>query len=123
MFPLEVTLALSVALVVLLAIIGYRYWRSSRISSEERERRRRAALAAHGKMGDATLLEIRDGSLVYAYVVRGVQYTASQDISRLTAQVPADYSSLGPVAVKYDPRNPANSIVLAEEWTGLRVRI
>jgi hypothetical protein len=22
--------------------------------------------------------------------------------------------------VKYDPRNPANSIVLAEQWSGLR---
>jgi hypothetical protein len=25
------------------------------------------------------------------------------------------------VAVKFDPRNPANSIVLAEGWSGLRV--
>jgi hypothetical protein len=25
------------------------------------------------------------------------------------------------VVVKFDPRNPANSIVLAEGWSGLRV--
>ena len=24
------------------------------------------------------------------------------------------------MSVKYDPRNPANSIVVAEEWSGLR---
>jgi hypothetical protein len=24
------------------------------------------------------------------------------------------------MSVKYDPRNPANSIVVAEEWNGLR---
>ena len=121
MFPPEVTLALSIALVVLLAIIGYRFWKASRISPEERERKRRAQLAAHGKMGDANLLEIRDGVLLYGYIVRGVQYTASQDISRLTSYIPTDLSSLGPVAVKYEPRNPANSIVLSEEWSGLRV--
>jgi len=26
------------------------------------------------------------------------------------------------VWVRYDPKNPANSIVLAESWTGLRSR-
>ena len=26
----------------------------------------------------------------------------------------------GPVAVRYDARNPANSIVVAEHWSGLR---
>jgi hypothetical protein len=30
-------------------------------------------------------------------------------------------SDLGPVSVKYDPRNPANSIVVSEEWSGLRL--
>ena len=32
-----------------------------------------------------------------------------------------DISAAAPVSVKYDPRNPANSIVLAEQWSGLRV--
>jgi hypothetical protein len=35
--------------------------------------------------------------------------------------VPQDLSSIDAVAVKYLPENPANSIVLAEEWTGLRL--
>jgi hypothetical protein len=28
----------------------------------------------------------------------------------------------GPAIVKYIPRNPANSIVICEEWSGLRAR-
>jgi hypothetical protein len=113
-----VTFALAGILAVLLAILGYRWWRDSRVTAEERERRRREALAAHGKMGDAVLVEIREDVLFYTYAVRGVEYTASQDVSALTE--PRDYSSIASVAVKFDPRNPANSIVLAEGWSGLR---
>ena len=116
-----VTLGLAGVLVVLLALMGYRAWRHSRITPEERERRRRAALAASGKMGDATLVEIRDDLLFYSYGVRGVEYTASQDISRLKNQMPGDLSAVRSVSVKYDPKNPANSIVIAEAWTGLHV--
>ena len=116
-----VTLALAGLLTVLLAILGYRAWRNSRVTPEERERRRRDALAMHGKMGDAVLVEIREDLLFYTYAVRGVEYTASQDVSALTERVPHDYSSIASVAVKFDPRNPANSIVLAEGWSGLRV--
>jgi len=64
-------------------------------------------------------MEIRDDLLIYSYDVRGVEYTASQDISRLKSRMPGDLSAIGAVFVKYDPRNPANSIVLAEEWSGL----
>lgn len=116
-----VTLVLAGVLAVLVALIAYRAWKLSRISPEERERRRRAALAARGKMGDAALVEMRGEMLFYSYNVRGVEYTACQDIARLKAALPAEFSALGPVSVKYDPRNPANSIVLAEEWSGLRV--
>jgi hypothetical protein len=87
---------------------------------DERERRRRVWLVATGKMGDAVLVEIREDLVFYNYVVRGVEYTASQDISRLAERVPADLSQMPSISVKYDPKNPANSIVVAEEWTGLR---
>lgn len=73
-----------------------------------------------GQVGDANLLEIRGDLLVYSYAVRGVEYTASQDISSLQAFVPDDVALLGHILVKYDPRNPANSIVVAEGWSGLR---
>ena len=115
-----VLLALAVGLAALGALIGYRAWKRSRITPEERERRRRSALVARGKMSDAVLVEIRDDLLFYAYGVRGVEYTASQDVSMLKEQMPPDFSTIDAVSVKYDPKNPANSIVLAEQWSGLR---
>ena len=107
---------------MLIALMGYRAWRLSRVTPEERERRRREALVAGGKMGDANLMDVRDDLILYSYHVRGMEYTASQDISRLKSHMPADLSCLGSVSVKYDARNPANSIVLAERWSGLRAR-
>jgi hypothetical protein len=115
-----VSLALGVVLVGLAAVLGYRAWKSLRITPEEIERRRRAELVAQGKMGDAQLVEMREGFLFYSYAVRGVEYTASQDVSLLQERLPRDFSIAGPVSVKYDARNPANSIVVAEEWSGLR---
>ena len=114
--------ALAGALLATGAILGFRAWRRSRITAEERERRRREALAARGKMADAELAEIRDDVLFYSYGVRGVEYIASQDVTMLRDYLPRDYSDVGPVSVKYDPRNPANSILVAEQWTGLRAR-
>jgi hypothetical protein len=116
-----VSIALGLVLLVLVGMMVYRAWRASRITPEERERRRRAHLVAHGKMGDATLTEVREQFLFYAYLVRGVEYTASQDVSPLLERVPPDLSLLNAVSVRYDPRNPANSIVVAEDWTGLHL--
>ena len=115
-----VTAVLAGVLVILVAIIGYRAWQHARVTPEERERRRRAILVRQGKMGDATLVEIRDDLVFYSYLVRGVEYTASQDVSMLKQRLPGDLSAVGPLSVKYDARNPANSIVLAEEWSGVR---
>jgi hypothetical protein len=108
------------ALSILAIVACYRAWKDSRITPEQREQRRRARLTERGKMGDATLTEIRDDLLVYSYDVRGAIYTASQDVSALRELMPRDLSALGPVIVKYDPKNPANSIVLSEDWSGLR---
>lgn len=118
----KVTLALALLLVVLVALIAYSAWTRARVTPEERERRRREALVGVGKMGDATLVELREDVLFYSYDVRGVEYMASQDISTLKPYVPPDLSTLAPISVRYDARNPANSIVLAERWSGLRPR-
>jgi hypothetical protein len=119
--PVEyISLALGGLLVVIVAALGYHAWKTSRITPEERERRRRTGLAASGKMGDAMLVEFRDNNLFYSYLVRGVEYTASQEVSSLTDRLPDDLSNVGSVSVKYDPKNPANSIVVAEQWSGLR---
>lgn len=114
-------LSLVVAAVALVAVIGFRAWKASRVTAEERERRRRALLVVRGKMADAVLVEVRDDLLFFTYAVRGVEYTASQDVSLLKEMVPRDFSSVLAVAVKFLPENPANSIVVAEEWSGLRL--
>jgi hypothetical protein len=103
---------------------GYWIWRRRRITPEEAERRRRARLVEIGKMGDASLIEIREDLLCYSYLVRGVEYIASQDVSLLREYLPPHEGlGLSTVGVRYDPRNPADSIILAELWSGLRATI
>ncbi len=92
-----------------------------RRSASERERRRRLTVHREGRMGDGTLTDFRDATLYYSYSVGGVAYTASQDVSSLQDRLPPDPSSLiGHVSLRYHPRNPANSILLCENWSGLR---
>ena len=103
-------------------MIGYQSWKQSRIPPEERERQRRVSLVSRGKMGDATVLDMKEDLVLYSYAVRGVEYTASQDLTLLKSVLPSDLTAVvGPVLVKYDAQNPANSIILAEDWSGLRV--
>jgi hypothetical protein len=116
-----VGVCLVAVLLALGAWLGIAIWKRSHISPEEVERRRRATLHASGKMGDATLVEVRGNHVFYSYDVRGVEYIASQDVSALRAMLPADPSAVnGVVYMKYDPRNPANSMILSEQWSGLR---
>jgi hypothetical protein len=101
-------------------VFGYRAWKRARITPEERERRRCAWLVATGKISDAALVEIRDNLVFYSYGVSGVEYTASQDLSRFSETAPVEFTNITAMSVKYDPRNPANSIVVSEEWSGVR---
>jgi hypothetical protein len=98
-------------------------WRAvrSRLSPERREQRRRLDIHLNGRLGDALLTECDENTLYYTYQVRGVHYTASQDISGLRDQLPGAPERLGgTVNMKYAAQNPANSILLCEEWSGLR---
>ena len=88
---------------------------------EKRERKRRLELHQHGRLGDALITEASDVMLYYSYSVGGVQYEASQDVSGLRDQLPPEPERLiGPASLKYSSRNPANSILICEEWSGLR---
>ena len=98
-------------------------WRAvrSRLTPERREQRRRSDLNLHGRLGDALLTECHENTLYYTYEVRGVHYTASQDISSLRDKLPGAPERLGGmVNMKYAAQNPANSILVCEEWSGLR---
>ena len=89
---------------------------------EKREKRRRLHLHTRGRLGDALVAEVDENLLYYSYSIRGVHYTASQDVGALRDRLPEDLSRLiGPSRMKYDSNNPGNSILLCEEWSGLRV--
>jgi hypothetical protein len=92
-----------------------------RPSAAAREKKRRLSISAKGRMTDGVIEDFRDGVLYYSYSVRGVYYTATQNVDGLTEYVPAEAAALaGPATVKYYPANPANSILISENWSGVR---
>lgn len=95
--------------------------RRKRATPEEQERRRRALVSASGKMASGTATDLEDGVISYTYTVAGVEYFATQNLSSLAGLLPPNPEILigRPLTVKYLPANPANSIVLAEDWSGL----
>jgi hypothetical protein len=110
---------LAVALVALAAWIALQV---KQRSPERRERKRRQQVNQRGRLGDAFITEATESTIYYTYSVHGVHYTASQDIVPLRDKLPAEPERLiGVVNMKYAVRNPANSILLCEEWSGLRV--
>jgi hypothetical protein len=106
------------------ALIALAVWIALQVKQrnpERRERHRRQFLNRQGRLGDAFITDGTETAIYYNYSVQGVQYTASQDISMLRHQLPAEPERLIGVAnMKYAVRNPANSILLCEEWSGLR---
>ncbi|MCC7497939.1 MAG: hypothetical protein IT160_10200 [Bryobacterales bacterium] len=91
-------------------------------SAEELEWRRRQNVYLNGRIRDAEVTEVRDWIACYTYSAAGVTYSAAQDISMFRESLPADAGLLlGPAGVKYLPKNPVNSIVICEQWVGLRI--
>jgi hypothetical protein len=90
-------------------------------NAQKRERRRRLQIHELGRLGEAYITGFDETTLFYSYSVGGVQYEASQDISGLVELLPAQPERLLGVAnMKYLMNNPPNSILLCEEWCGLR---
>jgi hypothetical protein len=121
--------AAGVAGAVLAAGGAWMYMRSRRPTAEELERRRRELLATQGRMTDGVIEDARslDGEesisetpevLLYSYELSGVTYHCAQDVSRLPERV-RGYRLDQPVSVRYDPRHPGNSVIVAESWSGL----
>lgn len=126
---------IATALVVVAAALGlvYSLFFRKRPTPEEVESARRNLLVQSGRIVDGTLLDVYeipadDGRtltmLLFQYVIGGVNYECSQDISTLlhvvdVAQVRGGF----PCSVRYQPGNPQSSIVVAEQWTGLRASL
>jgi hypothetical protein len=104
--------------------------RLRRKTPEQLERERRQRISEIGRITDGAVIDVNEMSvngseemqlLVYRYDVAGVSYEASQDITNLRHRVDLHSCRSGLMtSVKYDPSNPGNSIVIAENWSGLR---
>jgi hypothetical protein len=120
-FPLTQTLVIGAVSVPVIAAGIFVVLRIRR-KPKDKEKLRRLDVNLNGRLGDATITDINDDAIIYEYSVRGLTYTASQDISQLRELIPAESHRLigRPASLKYSSQNPANSILLCEEWSGLR---
>jgi len=105
-----------------------------RPTAEEIERERRAQLVRSGRIIDGTILDITELEtppqpgkereirfVLYKYEIGGVVYECSQEVTALRDYVnPAELRLSFPCSVRYDIHRPENSIVVAENWSGLR---
>ena len=112
-------------------LFGANAWaRSRRKTPDQKERERRMRISEMGRITDGTVIDVNEmqmnGSgelqlLIYHYDVAGVSYEASQDVSSLRHMVDLHSCRAGLMtSIKYDPGNPGNSIVISENWIGLR---
>jgi len=115
---------------VVLALAGYALLRRKPKDPNEIELERRTWLNTVGRITDGTVIDVQEIAagtlrpstmLIYQYDVAGVSYEASQDVTYLRQWINLHSCRLGqPTSVKYDSRNPGNSMVIAEGWMGLR---
>jgi len=139
---------LPLAGLVVMAAIGIVVWlRRKPEDASEIERQRRAYLNKVGRIVEGQVLEISEhtppaeksrqsGSfakrsiaatsngtqrlLYYTYSISGVTYETAQDVTGLEERLHLTRAAVGQTAsVKYDPSNPSNSILLADDWSGL----
>ncbi len=126
-------IAAGATLVAGVAALGAWMMLRKRPTAEELEVARRLFLTQSGRLVDGNLLDIceipaEDGRtltmLLYGYVIGGVDYECSQDITNMAGIVDASLVRAGfPCSVRYQPGNPQNSIVVSEKWSGLRVSL
>ena len=88
-----------------------------RRKKEDPEVARRKVLLQGGRLGEATVLETdpdADGNVMlsYSYTIGGVDYQTSQRLDEQQILRRHDYLPGARVALRYDPRRPANSFVV-----------
>lgn len=135
---------LAVAAVALAIGLFLAWWRRRPADPEELERRRRSYLNQVGRIVEGRVLEIVEAPAVtsvprrrrsasaqptaaptrrliaYSYSISGVSYETAQDVTGLEERACLDRLVTGlPVSVKYDPANPGNSILIADDWSGV----
>ena len=106
---------------------------------DEVERQRRAYLNQIGRIVEGQITDLvevaedkaqrksakevdgRRKLVCYSYSISGVSYETAQDITCLEGHAGMERIITGlPASIKYDPSNPSNSILIADDWSGLR---
>ena len=122
-----------VAAGAILLLCAYFLLRRKPKTADDLERERRAWLEGTGRITDGTVIDVQELEaqekekrraavmLIYKYDVAGVSYECSQDVTYLRQWINLHSCRLGlHTSVKYDPLNPGNSLVVSENWMGLR---
>jgi len=84
----------------------------------ENEASRIARLSKTGRMTDGNIIDAvsdnngRITQVTYTYMLAGVLYESSQALDDRQQQRSLDYAPGNQIVVRYDPRQPANSIVV-----------
>ena len=142
----KVALAMGGVAIAAIAMIVYAFFRPQ-VDPEDAERKRRLHLNQIGRIAEGQVVELvehppalqekRSGFLgsgarpladnrprhlvSYSYAISGVTYHTAQDITGLEGQIRFERLVAGqPASVKYDPSNPSDSILVADDWSGLR---
>lgn len=142
----KLVLAMVGAGVAAVAMIVYAFFRPAE-DPEAAERKRRLHLNQIGRIAEGQVVELvehppepqetRKGFfgggarplansgprhlVSYSYAISGVTYHTAQDITGLEGQIRFGRLVAGqPASVKYDPSNPSDSILVADDWSGLR---
>lgn len=112
----------SVAGAAIIGLAAYAIFRH-KPTPEEIEAGRRTRLMQIGRLVDGMIIESAEelppNTIMYTYIVAGVEYVCGQDLSPL-ASASIGFRTDLPVQVRYDVQNPFNSIVASEEWSGIR---
>lgn len=133
--------------VALAAGVGYSVWAHREPSEDEIEQKRRSHINQVGRIAEGQILEVLDVTrelaqargpalfrrnetttpgdgprklVCYTYSISGVSYETAQDITTIVVQSRPHLLVPGRAAsVKYDPSNPGDSILIADDWSGL----
>ena len=87
-----------------------------RRKQDNTEAARRARLLRTGRIAEGSILDITTDEqgqithIFYAYEINGVDYESSQSLDDAQRTRPANYSPGARIVIRFDPRQPANSV-------------